>query len=128
MGGLGLGVPMAAMVASATASNAWNSMPLWLWPTAAVLCIAFGVLAAIGFTYDIVREAVVDDAGLVLRTANRQLRYEWDEIEPRARVFPRRVRFKAHDGTLFFLTTRMVERLNALPFGPTWNVSELGRW
>ncbi len=116
---------MLAFVASA---DVWGSQPLWFWPTAAVLCVAFGVLAAIGFSYDIVREAVVDEAGLDLRTANRHLHYGWNEVEPRARVFPRQVRFKAHDGAVFFLTNGMVERINALPFGPTGNVSALGRW
>ncbi len=128
---LGFAVPMLAIVATLTLTHTLTNpgLPaLWAWALYIGVSVVFGALAAVGFTYDLVREAVADERGLTIMTANRRARYEWDDVEPRARVFPRQVRFKAHDGTVFFLTTGMIEKINSLPFGPKWTPSGLGRW
>lgn len=105
-----------------------ESLPLWAWPLFVTVSAAFGILAAVGLTYDLARVAIVDEEGVTFITASRRARYDWDDVQPRARVFPWQVRFKARDGTVFFLTTDMVEEISKLPFGPAWTPSDLGRW
>jgi hypothetical protein len=128
IGGLSAGIPFGVAVAYAAAFGELASLPLWYWPLAALVCVGFGALGGVGFTYDIVREVLANESGVVLCTSNRRLQYAWEDIEPRARVFLSQVRFKAHDGTVFFLTRSTVRQVRALPFGPNWNVEDLPRW
>jgi hypothetical protein len=115
-------------VAYAAAFGELASLPLWYWPLVALLCVGFGALAGVGFTYDIVREVLANESGVILRTSNGRLQYAWEDIDPRARVFLSQVRFKASDGTVFFLTQSTLRQVRALPFAPEWRVEALPSW
>lgn len=121
---LGFAVPFLTAVVAILVDGRLHHIvfPPWIWGLFGGLSVFFGMLAAVGFTYDIARRIEVQSDGIKIGFGSGSQFYPWREIHPDAAVFPDQIRFRSCTGLPFFIRPAALRILMEQPLVPKWEL------